>query len=341
MTEPKRRRGSYHGGPGPNGYDFDPEDSGMPVVNEPEAAVVRRIFKEYNEGRALRAIARGLNEESLKGPLGGAWSQARVADRLDMPLYVGLLQGGYTGRHDALIDQRTWDRTRELRDTAHERAPRGGRHANAHLLGHGLLRCECGASMYPRTDTRSGRDTYRCRGRDERTSPDCTMPPLPRAAVDGAVRAFLAQEVMSPELARGEIDREATRAAAEARREARRVAQAIAKPSPDLLAAVEAIRNAAADEAADAQGLAAQRLALGRIFDRFEAERLGDVKNEDVKQDAFSGGSGPLTFGVRGRGGRPAAIYWLKPVSRAELAGRMPDWITPPRLPPRAASERP
>jgi hypothetical protein len=61
------------------------------------------------------------------------------------------------------------------------------------------------------------------------------------------------------------------------------VAQAIAKPSPDLLAAVEAIRNAAADEAADAQGLAAQRLALGRIFDRFEAERLGDVKNEDVK----------------------------------------------------------
>ncbi len=40
----KRARGSYNGGPRPYGYDFGPSGSGL-VVNEPEAVVVRRIFR--------------------------------------------------------------------------------------------------------------------------------------------------------------------------------------------------------------------------------------------------------------------------------------------------------
>jgi len=219
VTPAKRARGSYNGGPRPYGYRFV-RDEGL-VIEEAEAEVVRRLFREYNAGVALRAIARGLNEEGIKGPLGGSWSQGRVADRLDLDLYAGKVGGGEQGRHEAIVGAKTWERTIALRTASAGRngTRKAGRRSNTHLLGDGLLKCRCGASMYPRKDTRSGRDTYRCRGRDERTH-ICSMPPLPRADVDGAVRAYIAGHVLSPGMASGEIAAEAKEAAKEATKQA-------------------------------------------------------------------------------------------------------------------------
>jgi len=195
--------------------------------------------------------------------------------------------------------------------------------------------------MYPRKDTRSGRDTYRCRGRDDRTT-DCTMPPLPRAEIDGRVRDYIAGQVLSPGMAEGEISREAEIAAKEAAKVAaaaerevtkidgeirngkrrmledeppfgptewrefkaeleaqrttaaakaahyRQVAQDLKRPSGDLTAAVEAIRSAAAQEAAaDTPTLAAQQVAIGRLFECFEVlTGPVDVPVADVDDDA-------------------------------------------------------
>lgn len=233
VTPAKRARGSYNGGPRPYGYRFV-RDEGL-VIEEAEAEVVRRLFREYNAGVALRAIARGLNEEGIKGPLGGAWSQGRVADRLDLDLYAGKVGGGEQGRHEAIIDTKTWERTVALRTASAGRngARKAGRRSTSHLLGDGLLKCSCGASMYPRKDTRSGRDTYRCRGRDERTH-RCDMPPLPRADVDGAVRAYIAGHVLSPGMAEGEIEEEAKFAAKEATKQAATAAREAAKAGERL-----------------------------------------------------------------------------------------------------------
>jgi site-specific DNA recombinase len=50
VTPAKRARGSYNGGPRPFGYDF--ADDGGLVPNPEEAAIVRRLFREYPAARA-------------------------------------------------------------------------------------------------------------------------------------------------------------------------------------------------------------------------------------------------------------------------------------------------
>lgn len=326
VTPAKRARGSYNGGPRPYGYDY--AGNGDLVVNANEAVVVRRLFAEYRSGTPLRRIARKLNEEGIRGPLGGAWSSGRVGDRLDLALYAGYVGGGEQGRHEPLIDADTWQRVKDLRSASAEREGRrkSGRQSNSHLLGNGLLMCSCGASMYPRKDSRSRRDTYRCRGRDERSTA-CDMPAVPRRELDAAVRDYIAGQVLSPGLVEGELQSEAKKAAQEAtadaaaatarvsklesrlrrardlmldgeiepgeyadmkdemsdelatakRRatEARRLAAQLRAPSDEIMAAVDAIRRTAADEARDATSVASQRMAISRLFSRFEIVSSG------------------------------------------------------------------
>jgi len=384
----KRARGSYNGGPRPYGYEF--RDGGGLAIVDSEAEIVRRIFREYNAGKALRAIARDLNTEGLRGSLGGAWTQSRVADHLDLPLYVGIVGGGQQGRHEPIIDAETWARARTLRDASAERdgKRKGGRRSNTHLLGNGLLTCACGSSFYPRKDTRSKRDTYRCRGRDERIT-DCDMPPLPRSLVDASVRAYIAGHVLSPGMAEGELEAEAKKAAHAASKqatsakreaskierqlhkgrkamlddeppftpsewrelkakletelrdardraaEATRIAAELRRPSADLLGAVEAIRQAAADEAADAKTLAAQRTAIERIFARFEViassvedtdappadPALADLVSRQ-EQAADEGIEDVPVFRFKPKRGRPAMRVAILPVPRPEVAAR-------------------
>lgn len=224
----KRARGSYNGGPRPYGYRF--VDGGGLAVDEAEAAIVRRMFAEYNSGKPLRAIARDLNTERVPAPRSGTWTQGRIAERLDNPVYIGEI-GGKPGLHEAIIDADTWERTRALRSRPTPR--RGGRKSNTHLLGNGLLICECGAPMYPRRDTRSERHTYRCRGRDERST-QCDMPPLPATMLDAAVRDWIASYVFSEGLASDALSKAAKRASADASKAAAAAARQVADAESKL-----------------------------------------------------------------------------------------------------------
>lgn len=385
VTPAKRARGSYNGGPRPYGYDFA-GDGGL-VPHEDEAVVVRRLFSEYLSGTPLRTIARTLNEEGVRGPLGGAWSSGRVGDRLDLALYAGIVGGGEQGRHEPLIDSKTWQRVKDLRSASAEREGKrkSGRQSNSHLLGNGLLMCSCGASMYPRKDSRSRRDTYRCRGRDERST-ECDMPAVPRRDLDAAVRGYIAGQVLSPGLAEGELQSEAKKAGQEAaaeaaaaaarvsklearlRRardlmldgeiepddyatmkdemsdemaaarsratEARRLAAQLRAPTEEIIAAVDQIRRMAADEARDAQSVASQRMAISRLFSRFEIvssaldseepEPLPDDVREMVEQqnaavEAAAEGTPEFSYKPHGQSLRRVVLV---PIPRQEVAER-------------------
>jgi len=72
--------------------------AGGRTINDAEAAVVRRIFAEYAQGRPPRAIARGLNADRIRGPFGGTWGPSTIngnAGRgtgiLNNELYAGRL----------------------------------------------------------------------------------------------------------------------------------------------------------------------------------------------------------------------------------------------------------
>ena len=87
------------------GYDVvkRSDAAGEPVrgerrINEAEAEIVRRIFREFAAGKSPRAIAVALNREGVPGPFGNAWGDTTIrghASRgngiLNNELYVGRL----------------------------------------------------------------------------------------------------------------------------------------------------------------------------------------------------------------------------------------------------------
>jgi site-specific DNA recombinase len=161
------------------GYDVvqDGSDRGLRKINEAEAAIVRRIFAEYVDGRSPLAIVERLNCEGIRGPRGGSWnastlngSRQRENGILSNSLYVGRLtynrqhfiKDPANGRRQArrndrstwmtaeipelaIIDRETWEaaQDRRRRKTA---APLWQRRGPKRLLS-GLLKCGvCGAS---------------------------------------------------------------------------------------------------------------------------------------------------------------------------------------------------
>ena len=71
---------------------------GARQINDLEAAVVRRIFREFASGRSPRAVAIGLNAEGIPGPSGKPWGPSTVYGHwqrgtgiLNNELYIGKL----------------------------------------------------------------------------------------------------------------------------------------------------------------------------------------------------------------------------------------------------------
>ncbi len=97
------------------------------VINEQEAAVVRRVFSEYVAGKSPKAIAAALNAEGIPGPSGKGWGASTIYGNwqrgtgiLNNELYVGHLvwnrvsypKNPDTGRKVARVNpQSAWVRT--------------------------------------------------------------------------------------------------------------------------------------------------------------------------------------------------------------------------------------
>jgi DNA invertase Pin-like site-specific DNA recombinase len=71
---------------------------GERTINETEAEIIRRVFREFAAGRSPRSIARRLNEERIAGPDGALWTDstlrghaARGTGLINNELYVGRL----------------------------------------------------------------------------------------------------------------------------------------------------------------------------------------------------------------------------------------------------------
>jgi hypothetical protein len=148
-------------------------------INEAEAAIVRRIFEEFANGRSPRAIAQSLNKDGIPGPAGGSWGPSTIYGNwqrgtgiLNNELYVGLLvwnrqqfiKDPKTGRRQArpnpetkwiieevpqlrLIDDHLWSRVKERQRNSRSRVMtkdkgiRSERARRPNYLLSGLLKC--------------------------------------------------------------------------------------------------------------------------------------------------------------------------------------------------------
>ena len=85
------------------GYEAAPElradgtlDRGIRRINPEQAEVVRRIYREYRDGRSPKKIAHGLNADGIPSARGGEWrasaligAKGRLIGVLRNPIYVG------------------------------------------------------------------------------------------------------------------------------------------------------------------------------------------------------------------------------------------------------------
>ncbi len=209
------------------GYDVVPagEDRGRRVINEREAAVVRRIYTEYTQGRGTLAIVKSLNQEGIPGPTGKPWNLSTVVGSpkrrnglLNNELYNGVIvynrqrfmKDPATGkrvsrpnpesewvRQDApelrIVDEDVWQAAQQLRESRstphfyHRRRPQ-------RLLS-GLIYCGCCGAKFNIVM----RDYMRCSARTNNgLCPNSRS--IKMAEVEQRVLAAYEREVLSPEM---------------------------------------------------------------------------------------------------------------------------------------------
>ncbi|WP_425493171.1 recombinase family protein [Dyella lutea] len=210
-------------------YGYRALGDGQREIDEAQAAVVRRIYAEYIDGRSPREIAAALNSERVRSPRGGQWAMSviygdvrRGIGILANPIYIGRqvwnrshwVKHPETGRRVrkerpesewitteklelAIIDRSTWEAAQaRIRGASPARTVTPGAGAGRppkHLLS-GLLRCDhCGGPMVIVDRYRYGCARHKDRG-------DSVCPSrlrVPRATLEHALLASIRKDLLS------------------------------------------------------------------------------------------------------------------------------------------------
>jgi site-specific DNA recombinase len=157
-------------------------------IIEEEATVIKRIFREYVEGRTARQIASGLNKDHISSPRGGAWNASTINGNkkrrngiLNNELYLGniiynrqsFVRDPETGKrrsrpnpealwvtkhvpHLQIIDNDIWDKAQALK--AKYASKCGNKRQTRKRLLTGLVKCGCCDGGM----TIIGRERYAC-----------------------------------------------------------------------------------------------------------------------------------------------------------------------------------
>ena len=209
-----RKRGMWMGGFVPLGYEV--RDRKL-VINEPEAATVRIIFKRFVEVGSATALARTLAAEGVRTRRGRLVDKGFLYKLLNNRVYIGdaVHKGtAYPGEHEAIITRALWDKVHAiLRESPRVRA--GRTRAATPALLKGLIFGPTGCAMTP-THTRRGDKLYRyyvSQSVLKRGADACPVGRVPAAEIEGAVVDQLRGLLRAPEVivgtwrsARPEID---------------------------------------------------------------------------------------------------------------------------------------
>jgi DNA invertase Pin-like site-specific DNA recombinase len=154
-----RRKGMWMGGWAPLGYDV--KDRKL-VINQTEAAVVRKIFERFAREDSVTTIVRDLTVEGFRNKYGQSLDKGRIYKLLNNRVYVGdAVHKGtpYPGEHEAIISNDLWDRVQAILSES-PRVRAGRNRAQTPALLRGLIFDAEGRAMSP-THTRKGQRLYR------------------------------------------------------------------------------------------------------------------------------------------------------------------------------------
>ncbi len=151
-----KARGMWMGGKVPLGYDV--ADRKL-VVNEAEAARVRRVFELFVETGSGVETVRSLQAEGVTSRSGKLLDKGDVYKALNLRTYIGeVVHNGnvYRGEHEAIVPRDLWDRAHTvLQVSPRTRAAQNRQHAPALLKG--LIFGIDGRAMSPTHAVKNGR----------------------------------------------------------------------------------------------------------------------------------------------------------------------------------------
>lgn len=138
------------------------------IIDEEKARLVRKIFSDFINGKALTNIAREFNAMGIKTNRGNVWENRTIEYILRNPVYIGKIRWNpkrrtrrnYSdkdimirdGNHEPIIDEETFDKVQALILLNKKKYAPYSRHApdgtHSDYMLHGLLRCgNCGSGL--------------------------------------------------------------------------------------------------------------------------------------------------------------------------------------------------
>jgi hypothetical protein len=151
-----RARGMWMGGSVPLGYDV--RDRKL-VVNETEAAVVRRVFEGFVTTGSATLLVPVLGREGLLTKAGRPFDKGSLYRVLGNRTYRGLVlhkEKVFQGEHQAIVPQELWDAAHDvLRESPRTRTNRNRAHSPALLRG--LIFGPDGRALSPSHTRKRGR----------------------------------------------------------------------------------------------------------------------------------------------------------------------------------------
>ncbi len=154
-----RKRGMWMGGYVPLGYDV--RDRKL-IINEPEAATVRMIFKRFVAIGSATKLAKALVAEGVRTKSGRLVDKGYIYRLLNSRVYLGEAthkDASYPGEHAPIIDRSLWDKVHSILQIS-PRLRAANARARTPALLKGLIFTETGCAMTP-AFTKKGTRLYR------------------------------------------------------------------------------------------------------------------------------------------------------------------------------------
>ena len=211
----KAEAGIHLGSPtAPYGYTFTGQGRERRlVVCDEEAATIRQIAQWYLDGASIYAIPQRLDAAGIPTPsqsratiqkihkTTGRWCRATIYAILRSEAISGTVSyaayGGLSVEVPAILERAQWH---QIQDRLSVGKARSQRSTQRFYLLRTRLRCACGAGMYGRTETASGRRYYVCQARGKTTGAltPCPYRGLSRADdLDAAIWQWITEVVLN------------------------------------------------------------------------------------------------------------------------------------------------
>jgi DNA invertase Pin-like site-specific DNA recombinase len=199
-----KARGMWMGGPVPLGYDV--RDRKL-VVNEPEAATVRRVFEAFATTGSATQLVPTLRDEGLLTKMGRPFDKGAIYKTLNLRTYLGQVthQGKvYPGEHQAIVPQDLWDRVHDImRESTRVRGNEARRQTPALLRG--LIFGPDGRALSPTHTRRRGKlyTYYVSQAVLKGTDDGCTVRRISAGEIEAAVIDQVRALIRQPEVVIG------------------------------------------------------------------------------------------------------------------------------------------